>query len=59
MVSFINSVLEMWGFSFILLFKGSGRSFRKILVCASCKLYWWMVKLVLVLSHLLVNVWES
>lgn len=59
MVSSINSVLEMWGLSLILLFKGSGRSFRKALVCISWKLYWRTVKFVLVLSHLLLNVWES
>lgn len=59
MVLFIISLLEIWGLSLILLFKGSSISFRNVLVSISYKFYWRMVKFILMLSHLLLNIWES
>lgn len=59
-ISFINAVLEVWGLSLILLFKGGGgRHFRNVLVWISYQLSWRIMKFVLVLSHRLLSNGES
>lgn len=59
-IFFLSAVFEVWMLSLILLFKGGcGRSFRNVLFHNLHPLYWRTMKFVLLLSHLLLIIWES